>query len=369
MMTCLLFTGVAAGAGDFSVGDGGSLRLMEGENTFQLAGRAVIGAASFRHDVTPLPSGLEMDLVLLAARANFGNGWNINVSYDFNGNSFFDTSITKSGLPIGAIQLGQFRPQVGLYDGGAWSIFAQRSMIEQALAIPRTLGVGLEGGAGPFSYSFAVNGDQIGKDTPGRDPLKYSTRLVYRPAPPSWGTFQIGINGIHQETPETRINKVSVNPVPALDATPALLKVAQSSADARDAVGGEVLWSKGPLTLQSEYMLASVKAPGTPQFEGYYAQGTYAIGSHRDFSEDSGTFGRPHLWNPAAGAWELALRFDAINLASAGGGSADNASLAIVRYFSNPLRVGATFAHSSIRNGLNGDESVNSIQLKAQWFL
>jgi phosphate-selective porin len=369
MMICLVSTGTAARAADFSVGDGGSLRLIEGENTFQLAGRAVIGAATYSHDVTPLSSGLETDLVLLAARAHFGHGWNINVSYDFNGQSFFDTSITKSGLPIGAIQVGQFRPQVGLYDGGAWSIFAQRSMIEQALAIPRTLGVGLEGGIGPVSYSFAANGDQIGNDTPGRDPRKYSTRLVFRPAPPSWGTFQVGINGIHQETPDTRINKVSVNPVPALDETPTILAVSQSSADARNVVGGEVLWSKGPWTVQSEYLHAAVQSPGSPHFEGYYAQGTYAIGAHRDFSRDSGTFGRPQLWNPAAGAWELALRYDTIDFASAGGGAADNVSLAIIRYFSNPLRVGATFAHSSIRSGLNGDEAVSSIQVKAQWFL
>lgn len=369
LLTALLLAGMAASAADVSMGDGGSIRVVDGEKTFQLAGRAVVGAATYDHDVTPLEPGLEMDLVLLAARANFDNGWSVNVSYDFNGSAFFDTSITKSGLAIGAIQVGQFRPQVGLYDGGAWTIFAQRSMIEQAVAIPRTLGVGLEGGAGRVSYSFAVNGDQIGQETPGRDPRKYSTRLVARPAPPSWGIFQIGINGIHQETPESRLSKASVNPVPALDATPALLKVSQASADARNTVGGEVLWSKGPWTLQSEYLHAAIDAPGTPQFHGYYAQGTYALGTHRDFSTDSGTFGRPHLWNPAVGGWELALRFDAINLAAAGGGSADNASLAIIRYFSNPLRVGATIAHSSIRNGLNGDENVNSIQVKAQWFL
>ena len=63
------------------------------------------------------------------------------------------------------------------------------------------------------------------------------------------------------------------------------------------------------------------------------------------------------------------MRYDAIDLGAASGGAAANWSLAIVRYFSNPLRVGATLARSSIRDGLNGDEVVKSIQLKAQWFL
>ena len=358
-----------AAAADISVGDGGSIRLMEGERSFQIAGRAVMGAAIYNRDVTPLESGGEMDLALLAARANLGNGWNINVSYDLNGSAFFDTSITKSGLAIGAIQVGQFRPQIGLFDGGAWTIFAQRSMIEQAVTIPRTLGVGIEGGAARYSYSFAVNGDQIGEETPGRDPRKYSTRWVVRPAPPSWGTFQIGLNGIYQETPESRIHKVSVNPIPARDVTPVLLRVSESDADARSVAGAEVLWAKGPWTLQSEYMHASVSAPAAPHFYGYYGQAVYAIGAHRDFTEESGTLGRPHLWNPAAGAWELAMRYDAIDLGAASGGAAANWSLAIVRYFSNPLRVGATLARSSIRDGLNGDEVVKSIQLKAQWFL
>ena len=34
-----------ARAADISMGDGGSIRLSEGERTFQLAGRAVMGAA------------------------------------------------------------------------------------------------------------------------------------------------------------------------------------------------------------------------------------------------------------------------------------------------------------------------------------
>lgn len=376
-MHALVFAALTAGllvvgsarAADISVGDGGSIRVREGERSFQLAGRGVMGAAIYSRDVTPLESGLEMDLALLAARANLGNGWNINVSYDLRGSAFFDTSITKSGLAIGAIQVGQFRPQVGLYDGGAWTIFAQRSMIEQAVAIPRTLGVSVEGGAGRYSYAFAVNGDQIGEETPGRDPRKYSTRWVFRPAPASWGTFQVGLNGIYQQTPESRIHKVSVNPIPSREETPVLLKAAVADADARSVAGAEVLWARGPWTLQSEFMQASVSAPGSPHFHGYYGQAVYALGAHRDFSEESGTLGRPNLWNPAAGAWELAMRFDAIDLGEAGGGAAANWSLAIVRYFSNPLRVGATLARSSIRDGLNGDEVVKSIQLKAQWFL
>jgi len=358
-----------AGAADLSFGDGGSIRVSDGEHAFQLAGRAVMGAAIYERDVTPLEPGVDMDLALLAARANFGNGWNLTVSYDLHGDSFFDTSLTKSGLAIGALQLGQFRPQVGLFDGGAWIIFAQRSMIEQAVAIPRTLGLGLEGGRHRFSYSLAVNGDQIGQETPGRDPLKYSTRWVFRPAPASWGTFQVGVNGIYQQTPETGLHKVSVNPIPSRDVTPVLLKVTNPHADYRTVAGGELLWARGPWTLQSEFMVASVNAPESPRFHGHYAQAVYAIGANRDFSEDSGTLGRPHLWNPAAGAWELAVRHDAIDLGSAGGGAAQNWSLAIVRYFSNPLRVGATFARSSITGGLNGDEVVKSIQFKAQWFL
>jgi len=359
----------AASAAEMSIGEGGSFRVTDGDRTFQIAGRAVVGTAFYDEDVTDLPTGFEMDLMILQFRAQFGEDLTVNVSYNFVEGALFDTSITRSNLPIGDLQIGQFRPQIGLFDGGAWIIFAQRSMVEQELTIPRTLGIGLEGQLGPFSYALNVNGDQIGDDTPGDDPLKYSTRFVARPFPASWGVAQLGVNLLYQEVGDTRINDFSVNPIPALDDTPTLLEVSHPDADYRDIVGGEALWMRGPLTFQSEYMKAKVDSPGRPTMDGYYVQGVYIRGAQRGFSERTGTLTRPILANPSAGAWEFGVRYDTVDFGRAGGGAADIYSLAIVRYFSNPLRVGATFSRSDITGGLNGDETIDSVQIRAQWFL
>lgn len=365
--TLLLPSG--ARAADVTFGDGGSVRVVEGTKAFQLGGRAVASAAFYDEDVTDLPTGLEMSLMLLNLRGDLGQGVTFNVGYDFVGKSFFDTSITKSGWAIGDVQVGQFRPQIGLFDGGAWIIFNQRSMIEQALTIPRTLGIGLEGRAGRVSYGLAVNGDQIDRDTPGQDPLKYSGRFVVRPAPAGWGVFHVGVNAIHHEVPDSKINRFAVDPVAALEDTPVLLSASQFPADYRTVLGGEALWQHGRFTVQSEYMRAAVNAPGDPSIDGYYVQGTYLVGAERRYAEQGATIGRPVLWNPAAGAWELALRYDTIDMSRAGGGSSDNIGIAIVRYISNPLRLAASITHSDITNGRNGNEDILSIHLRAQWFL
>ncbi len=358
-----------AGAAEFSVGEGGSLRVVDGERTFQLGGRARMGAAFYDEDVTDLPSGLELDLVLLNLRAELGAGWLLNAGYDFVGKSLFDVSVTRSGFAFGDIQVGQFRPQVGLFDGGAWIIFNQRSMIEQALAIPRTVGLGLEGRKGPLSYSVAVNGDAADNDTPGDDPLKYSGRLIVRPLPGTRDVFHVGVNAIYQETPETRVNRFAADPIAILEDTPTLLEVQQTAADNRKVLGGEALWMHGPWSAQSEYMHARVDSPGEPEIDGYYVQGTYILGAERRYSEQSATVGRPLLHDPAAGAWEFGLRYDTVDFSSAGGGSSDNVGLVIIRYFSNPLRLGTSLTHSAIRGGLNGDEDILSLQIRLQWFL
>jgi phosphate-selective porin OprO/OprP len=365
----LLAWAATTGAAEVTIGDGGSLRVVDGQRTFQIGGRIRMGTVFYDEDVTDLPTGVEIDQALLSLRADLGNGWMVNLSYEFVGGVLFDNSVTYSGFSAGDIQVGQFRPQIGLFDGGAWILFNQRSMIEQALTIPRTVGVGFEGRQGPVSYSLAVNGDSVDANTPGDDPLRYSGRLVLRPLPGTWDVFHVGLNGIYQETPETRINRFRVEPVSTLEDAPTLLQAVQSDADAREVWGGEVLWMHGPWSAQTEYMHARVDAPGDPEIDGFYVQAAYILGAERRYSEQSATVGRPFLRDPAAGAWEFALRYDTIDMASAGGGSADNMGLAIVRYFSNPLRLGASVTHSSIDGGVNGNEDILSVHLRLQWFL
>ncbi len=364
----LLLQSAPAPAADFSVGDGGSLRINDGARSFQLGGRVRLNTVFYDQDVAHLPTGYEMDQALLNMRADMGDGWSMNVGYEFVDRTLFDTSLTKSGLPIGDLTIGQFRPQVGLFDGGAWIIFNQRSMVEAALTIPRTLGLGLEGSAGRISYGLAINSDPIDRRTPG-DPLRYSGRLVVRPAPASWGVFHVGLNAIHQEMGDSQVSRIGVDPVAALADTPRLLEAVQNYAKSRDVLGAEALWKSGPLTLQSEYMRARIDSPGFPELDGYYVQGTYLIGAERRYADRGATVGRPFLFHPPAGAWEFGLRYDTLDLTNAGGGAAENVGLAIVRYFNNPLRLGTTVTHSKIEKGLNGDESIVSVQIRMQWFL
>lgn len=367
----LAFAGFAGGAGaaEVTIGEGGSLRIEDGERAFQIGGRIRMGTIFYDEDVTDLPTGTEIDQVLLNLRATLGTDWMINLSYEFVGGALFDNSVTYSGFDIGEIQVGQFRPQIGLFDGGAWILFNQRSMVEQALTIQRTVGVGFEGTRGHVSYSLAVNGDAADSDTPGTDPLKYSGRFVVRPMPDAWDVFHVGVNAVYWELPDTRINRFRVEPIASLEDTPTLLQVQHSDADHRRILGGEALWMHGPWSAQGEYMRAKVDAPGDPEIDGFYVHGAYILGAERRYSRQSSTIGRPFLNDPAAGAWEFGLRYDTIDFTSAGGGSADNVALAIVRYFSNPLRLGGTVTHSSIENGLNGDEDIVSVHLRLQWFL
>jgi len=90
--------------------------------------------------------------------------------------------------------------------------------------------------------------------------------------------------------------------------------------------GLEVATVLGPLSLQTEPMLAVARATngeGNPVFFTVYAMASYVLtGEHRSYRRQVGAFGTVHpekpLFSGGAGAWELTARYSYLDLDSAG---------------------------------------------------
>jgi phosphate-selective porin OprO/OprP len=139
------------------------------------------------------------------------------------------------------------------------------------------------------------------------------------------------------------------------------------------AVGVEAATVLGPLSLQGEYIVNQVgrSADADLDFSGWYAYASWFVtGESRRYSRGSGVFGqvRPESeW----GAWELGLRYSAIDLddADVTGGKLSDITLGLNWYPKSRFntRVMLNYVMADAEPNRNGvDESPEAILLRAQ---
>lgn len=122
-------------------------------------------------------------------------------------------------------------------------------------------------------------------------------------------------------------------------------------------VGLEVAGVYGPFSLQAEYMrtqLSGQNYDSGDHLDGYYAYASYFLtGESRTYDAKRGAFGRQalnrnfDLRNGGLGAWELAARFDSLdmNTAHVSGGFLQNGTVALNWYINPHVRLMANYAH------------------------
>jgi phosphate-selective porin OprO/OprP len=92
--------------------------------------------------------------------------------------------------------------------------------------------------------------------------------------------------------------------------------------DRVDLLGLEAAWVNGPLSVQSEYIMAYADRLGTSDvdFDGYYVQASYFLtGEHRNYKTSEGAFSRikpkkNYGAEGGPGAWEVAARYSGLDL-------------------------------------------------------
>lgn len=122
-------------------------------------------------------------------------------------------------------------------------------------------------------------------------------------------------------------------------------------------VGVEVAGVYGPFSLQAEYMRTQLNGQNydsRDHLDGYYIYASYFLtGESRNYDTKKGAFGRQNpnnnfsLKNGGSGAWELAARFDSLdmNTAHVSGGSLQNGTLAVNWYINPHVRLMADYTH------------------------
>jgi phosphate-selective porin OprO/OprP len=122
-------------------------------------------------------------------------------------------------------------------------------------------------------------------------------------------------------------------------------------------VGAELSAVFGPASFQGEYMrtqLGGQNYNSEDHLDGYYAYGSYFLtGESRNYDTKKGAFGRQNpkrnfdLKNGGPGAWELATRFDSLdmNTQHVSGGFIQSGTVAVNWYLNPHVRMMANYSH------------------------
>ncbi len=122
----------------------------------------------------------------------------------------------------------------------------------------------------------------------------------------------------------------------------------------------EAAFGLGPLSLQGEWSMASPDAEGDDaEFGAWYVMASYFLtGEHRPYSQSSGAHGRIKPNHNAtgkpggAGAWELAVRFDTMDLEDGAveGGAVDATTLGLNWYLNPHSRIMINYVLADVRD-------------------
>ncbi|MDO8331616.1 MAG: porin [Fluviicoccus sp.] len=363
----------------------GGLRAQsaDGSTRFRFFGRLQADYAFYRKDINNLGSGSELRAFRLGARGTVAPGWDYKLETEvLTGQKVRVTEgyLAYTGFPNTQIQIGNIFEMYGLeeYASAVDVIFMERSMAIDTFAPDYNQGIAIMRWGENWSLGAGLYGDTANNaQTKLNESWGSSARLVIAPRHQTGNVVSIGLSTYWRDKTD---NTAGFSARPDSHITP--VKLADTGAIANvstiTAIATELSWTQGPWSLQGEVTQVKVnrfggKADAT--FSGGYLAGTYSLtGESRPWDMKIATYSRI---TPTAkgGAWELALRYDALDLndkaAGITGGQMNTLTLGLnwypnplIRFAANLIKVNAEKDYDA--NGTLDTDQPHIAQLRAQ---
>ncbi len=304
--------------------------------------------------------------------------------------TFTDVWLEQAKVPFfGNVRIGQWKQPFSLevVSSFRYTTFMERSVLFIPFTPFRHLGIGFYDHSDDLSTTWAVSGFRTGQDQYG---ATLSSDGGYGSAErftwvPSWecdgkNYLHLGVGHFFNAPPNDTVNFRTIpeffvgahgaggigssgQPVPGvLHGTPFFAKTGDLNVTYYNVLGSELLWVRGPVSLQSEAMVNLVN-PGigsTAVLPGAYAQlGYFLTGEHRPYDRKAGAIDRVipksnlgfdgKTCHTGHGAWEVAGRWSYLDLNDAGilGGSIMDYTAGVNWYWNPYTKMVFNYIHSS----------------------
>lgn len=309
-------------------------------------------------------SGVEFRRVRLFNEGQIYHNVHYKLQLDFasGGATFKDVFIELKYIPVvGNLRMGQFKEpfRLEVLTSSNYLTFMERPSII-AFMPERNFGAMIHnemlGKRIGWQLGVFRNADEAGNDQDAGEDYNFTGRA-------SWlllndaehhRTMQIGVAYSSRSPKNGQYNATSR---PAAHLAPKYVSTGTiSDVSAMNLVNAEAVVIAGPLYVQSEYLTASASAPGNPSFSGWYGQVSYFLtGEHKSLKSSYEGLDRvkpKQNAGPTAGAWEVALRYGAINLndGDVHGGQMSEWTFGVNWYLNPATRFAANYVRADVKD-------------------
>lgn len=386
---------------------------------FQLDGGLFDQDTASRAAYGNIQNGADFRRARLAASGNVSEqiSYFFQMDFGFPGRpTFTDVWLQANEVPVfGNIRIGQWKQPFSLevVSSFRYTTFMERSVIFQPFTPFRHIGIGFFDWSEDLNTTWAASlirtgQDQYGgsiSDDGGNGVVGRMTHLLH------WDDASDGRSYLHvggayylnappndsarfRSIPEFFVGEqvgvtpagTSGQPIPGnINGTPFFADTGPLAAELVNTLGAELLWVQGPLSVQSEAVVAVVDRSGalsTLALPGGYCQvGYFLTGEHRPYDRKAGAIDRvkpfeDFFWVRTCdgqnaygmGAWEIAGRISYLDLNddAVRGGQMTDLTLG-VNWFWNPYtKLVANYIHSFTDNATFGDTNTDIYALRAQ---
>ena len=299
------------------------------------------------------------------------------VSYDAKADKYLDVNLRwKMGTSY--LMAGQFKQVNSVEELSSTknNDFISKAMTTNTFAVSRRVGVAYGDDRKNWGYSVNAFGRELTRNL-GQG-QGYGARFYYAPIANDDQFLHLGLSAVDYDTADDTQRWRSR---PGADlATVRLVDTGNLlDADRNRVLGLEAIWARGPFKVQGEYMRADTSRNSNAVAGDYAADGWYVSGVWNLTGETWGyKKGVPSTSlpdNPAAGMWQLALRYDDLNLddGAVRGGDEQNITLGVNYYLRSNFKVSANYVavRSSRFNataGTNVDDDPSIFETRLQFY-
>ncbi|TVQ67552.1 MAG: porin [Balneolaceae bacterium] len=340
---------------------------------FSLRGRLHMDALVGVSDADDFSNGFNNRRARLGANGKLTDKWDGRIEIDFADNSLDakDFRLRRSFDHGGRLWLGQYKVPQGLNELTSSNeiTFIERASANNIIPPSRRIGIGYEYFRGDLGFKTMLFGRELGQRgaIEGDMPLGLAFRGFFSPEF-AGGVLHIGASVAYEDLMDNNTVRYRDRPE-ARDSKGGSVRLIDTGTitevESTLKLGGELAFVRGPLSLEAEYLMATVNRENgdEPTFSGGHVQVSYVLGGARRYSSGDVRGVRPA---DETGAWELAARFSHMNLNDAGftGGEQNNITLGLNRYVTRNLRF---MSNIVIINVDKIDETPVVLNLRAQY--
>lgn len=303
------------------------------------------------------------------------------LGYDASGDGkFLDTNLKWKigGSKTHYVQLGQYKQPNSLEELSSTknNDFVSKAMITNTWAVARRLGASYNVGGDDWLFTASYFGRELTRDRAHGS--GFGLRGGWAPVNEEGNVFYVGASYVDYDA-DGDVARWRVRP--DADLSNRLVDTGGSgilNADRIATVGLESFWIRGPFKFQAEYMRNTVDRydtgfPGQPgggfDTSGGYVSAVWNI-TGEDFSNKGGVPGTPSPDDPAAGMWQLGLRYDTIDLDDGlvQGGQLDTWTVGVNYYWRSNFKFMLNYVKASSEvAGVDDDPGVLEARAQFHW--